>query len=246
MSSNSIESGAQLFSRLNPKNYIDGINPKLFPDGGPHLNQIIEITGPPDVDLNNLLIDLIIRNILPNKYNPEWKSSGVVLINTEFQINIHKLIKVMEIHISKHGIKESKMEIIETALKNLTIFNCFSLEDVKMSIYGLERCVQKNDLINLIVIDNIISNYWISKMNNNMLSYYQHCSNLIEKIYNAVKDLNVTLIFGKPETSSQKSFSKVDYKIDVQESIKGFIASITNEKQETYCVNFTLDKILIY
>ncbi|XP_072384474.1 DNA repair protein XRCC2 [Diabrotica undecimpunctata] len=219
MNNSHIESGIQLFKRLNRKTFLEGINPHFFPDGGPFPNQVIEITGEQG-DKNDLLIDFIVKCILPNKYNPEWKSSGAVLVLTEHQINILKIIKVIEAHLKTNNILDSSKGILEMSLKNLTIFNCYSAEDLDITIINLERLILAKDNINLVVFDNIASYYWIAKQDNNTLSYYQHSSNIFPKIFNVIKTLNVLLIFTRSKKMSfvsKKSFQNVDYQIYIED-----------------------------
>ncbi|KAJ8952683.1 hypothetical protein NQ318_020998 [Aromia moschata] len=82
MQRSNIESGVQFFSRVGRKTSLQGINPRLFPEGGPYPNQIIEITSDATIDKTNLLIDFIVRTILPiNNY--EKKSDIHIPINLE-------------------------------------------------------------------------------------------------------------------------------------------------------------------
>ncbi|VEN55304.1 unnamed protein product [Callosobruchus maculatus] len=213
-----IESGPQLFRRLNSSSHsIDGINPALFPNGGPYPNKVIEITGELNVEKTDLLVDFIVKSILPTKFSKEWKSSGVILVNTEFQINIFRIIKVIEAHLLENNVKESKRHLIEEALKSLIIINCYSLEDTELAFYSLEKLLFNNGNINLIIVDNIAANYWIAKLNKNTLSYFQHALKMFDLIFNIIKHLNATLVFVRHENKdSKKLLRNIDHQIKVE------------------------------
>lgn len=248
MHTSKIESGVQLFSRVNRKTFLEDINPALFPDGGPHPNQVIEITGNPQIDKNDLLIDFIVKSILPSKYNKEWKGSAAILINTEFQINLLKIIKVIETLIIKCNVTDSKKVIIENALKNLIIFNCYTLEELQVTFYYLEKIIQCNEHVNLVVIDNIAAHFWISTMNSpDTKSYYHHSSKMFEILHNVIKSLQVLLIFVRHErTAKRKKFNnKIDFRIDVEKVDHSYRAVVTNyEKQTTVNAPFQIKTIL--
>ncbi|KAJ8921649.1 hypothetical protein NQ315_010558 [Exocentrus adspersus] len=241
MQHNRIESGVQLFSRVNRKTYLEGINSALFPNGGPHHNQVIEITGAPEIDKYDLIIDFIVRCILPNKYNNEWKGSAAILINTDFQISLLKIIKVIETKIAKHDIKESKRLIIENALKNLIIFNCYTLEQLEMTFYYLENVIQSNANICLVAIDNISTGFWISSMNSGT-SNYSHSLRNFEILYNVIKSLEVLTIFLKHDKTTKKRFSsKVDFRIEIEKIEDNYKAIVTSyENQSVVHIPFHL------
>lgn len=251
MNNNQVESGIQLFSRVNRINSLEGMNPNYFPEGGPFPNQIIEITGKQKLDKNDLLLDFIIKCILPNNCKSEWKSSGAILIICEHQINLFKIIKIIETHLNNNGIVDPKKEILENALKNLTIFNCYSLEDLELAIMNLERLIIVKENINLVAIDNITAYYWIAKSENNNLSYYQHVQQMFQKIFNVIKSLNVLFLYIRKQsnTASNKGFPNLDYRIDVEEDenqegcFKSVITNFVKQSSITVCykVNFVLE-----
>lgn len=248
MHTTKIESGVQLFSRVNRKTFLEDINPALFPQGSPYPNQVIEITGKPQIDKNDLLIDFIVKCILPSKYNKEWKGSAAILINTEFQINLLKIIKIIETFITRNNVTDSKKVIIENALKNLIIFNCYTLEELEMTFYYLEKIIQCNENINLVAIDNIAAHFWISASNSpDVPSYYHHSTKMFEILYNVLKNLQVLLLFVRHErTGNRKKFNnKIDFRIEVEKVDVSYRAIVTNyEKQTTLHVPFQIKTVL--
>ncbi|CAG9860615.1 unnamed protein product [Phyllotreta striolata] len=189
-STTQVESGIQLFTRVNRKNDLNGINSHYFPNGGPLPNESIEVMGDLKLDKTDLLLDFIVKCILPSDLNSQWKSSGAVLVICEHQLNIFKIIKVIEAHLKRNDVLDPKKEILESALKNLTIFNCYSPEDLDLAIMNLQRLILVKDNINLVVIDNISAYYWIAKQKSN-ISYYHHAQQIFQKIISALASLNV-------------------------------------------------------
>ncbi|CAH1180424.1 unnamed protein product [Phaedon cochleariae] len=244
----SIESGVQLFSRLNQKTFLEGINPHIFPEG-PYPNQIVEITGHPNVCKDDLLIDLLVKCILPTEYCSEWKGSGAVFINTEFQINLFKIIKVIETHLNYKNVKEGRKGIIEDSLKNLTIYNCYGPEELEITILSLQKFIYSNENVNLVLIDNITAHYWIARQSSKMLSYYQHSMKMLEKLYNVIKDLNTLLVYVRndKESSRKNASMKIDYRIEVIEYEDKFKAVVTNFGNEsTGTIEFKVDIIVLF
>ncbi|XP_056641732.1 uncharacterized protein LOC130448390 [Diorhabda sublineata] len=216
-------------------------------DGGPLPNQIIEITGGPKVEKTDLLIDFIVKCILPNK-RPEWKSSGAVLILCEHQINMFKIIKVIETHLKKNNVADPTKDILKTCLKNLSIFNCYSAEELDLTIMSLERFILAKDDISLIVIDNITSYYWLAKLNCNMLSYYQHAMKIFQKVYSAIRNLNVLLIYGRSDkinNGNKKGFQNIDYRIDIQDGENECLKACLMDFEKEKMINVNLRKDII-
>ncbi|KAJ8965803.1 hypothetical protein NQ317_019951 [Molorchus minor] len=244
---NKIESGVQLFSRVTRKTCLEGINPHLLPEGKPCPNQIIEIIGDDSqVDKTNLLIDFIVRCILPVDCNREWKGSTAILVNTEFQINLFKIIKVIENLLQKNQISKPKKHIIKSALKNLIIFNCFNLEELEVTFHKIEKTIHHNENVSLVLIDNIATQFWISKFTDNRLSYYQHSLRIFGLIHDIIKSLQVVLIFARNENANNKRFSKeVDFRIEIVNGRNDFNAVVTNyENQSKICVPIKLEPFL--
>ncbi|KAF7270442.1 hypothetical protein GWI33_016592 [Rhynchophorus ferrugineus] len=121
MLSRTVESGIQLFSRTKQKiGNISGINPSFFPNGGPLGGQIIEINVTPEVNYTDIVIDFIVKAILPTKYCDEFRQVDVILFNTDFQISLLKITKIIEKKLESLNLGNETKVIIEEALKRLT------------------------------------------------------------------------------------------------------------------------------
>ncbi|CAH0553532.1 unnamed protein product [Brassicogethes aeneus] len=243
-----IESGVHLFSRIKQKMYLEGINPLLFPEDSLQQNSVIEITGSDANEKYKLLMDFMIRCILPPSYNKEFRDCGVIFINVDHQIQLMDLIKIMNMHLKKLNIK-SKSQIIENALKNLTIVNCFNLEEFQLAIQNIERIVNSNENQSLVLIDNISPYYWSQRFFVNNLSLYSWSLKNFEMLYDVVKSLNIAVIFIRNETTeNKKQLCKfVDLRIIVQREGEYCKALVLNYvKQSEICVSYKSENILIF
>lgn len=209
-----IESGVQLFSRINYRNALDGINPKYFPNGGPYQNEIIEISGE---SRHNLLLDFIVRSILPTTLNREWKQCGTVFVNTDHQISLLKIVKTVDQKLKElNVVGGDRKALTEEALKNLTIVNCYDNEDFELTLHNLERIIQnQRNATSLLVIDNIAAHYWLTakQTNDKMLSQSSYMTEVLRRIKTTIKDLNLVLIYSKDNDKSHFLMDDVCYKL---------------------------------
>ncbi|XP_060524271.1 uncharacterized protein LOC132700766 [Cylas formicarius] len=191
-----IESGVQLFLRVNSQNSnkISGICPELFPNGGPYPNEVVKLIVGKDVDPSDILVDLIVRCILPTKYGTDCKGVEVILINTEFQIKLFKIIKFIEETIKCSQRAEQTKNVIENAFKRLYMLNCYTLDQLELSFHKLEKIINNSENVGLVVLENAMTFYWTSKFTKSKLSYDKYFCNIVEKLFDKIKDLNVVLL----------------------------------------------------
>lgn len=243
-----IESGVQLFSRVTSKSSLETINRKLFPEGLP-TNSYIEITGPDINQKYQLLLDFLVRCILPSAYCEEWMDCAVIFVNTDQQIGMFDILNSIDGHLKKKNVKTSS-QIVAKALKNITLVNCFNCDEFELSLCNLERIVNSYDNHDLVLIDNIAPFYWNKRFSSDKLSLYSVALDNFEILYNVTKSLNLVLIFIRNETveSKKKFSSKIDYKIYVDiESGNNFKAIVTNYvKGNEQDVTYKYENILIF
>lgn len=244
MQNRSIESGVQLFSRMNREHLqiLNGIHPKLFPDGGPFGNQVIEVLFNEDVDYTDFFIEFIVRAVLPGRLSEEFKECQVILLHTDFQINLIKMIKVLEKKLVECKVRKSeKQSLVQEALKKLVILNCYTSEQLEITFHNLERIINNCENPGLVILDNCLSQYWTNKFNNFMLSFDEHCIKIVDQLYEKIKDLNVVLMYGRACTSDNlKRATQVGYSIHiVKNAQKNIVANVTNfEKNCSFTVPF--------
>lgn len=244
-----VESGVQLFSRLGHKYSLKGINPALFPEGDLDHSQTIEVVTENGVHTSDLFIDFIARCILPSKYNSEWQNCGVILVNTEFQVNLFRIIKVLSFNLKKCNVKNNK-QIIEACLKNLTILDCFNKEQFVLTLHNLDQLLQQKENVALLIVDNISSYYWIEKMSKPTLSLYGHSSSVLKLMTGIVKNLNLVVLFSRSEKviSPRALSSSVNHKImlgKVTEEVYK-LRLLRFETNSDITINYTVDTVINY
>lgn len=216
-----IESGVQLFSRIQTENAhaLDGIYPKLFPDGGPFGNQVVEMVFGKDMDPTNWFADVIAKAVLPSSLHPEFKESQVIFFNTEAQLNIFKLIKFIE---KKLGQCSQKNLIVEQALSRLVLLNCYTADQLETTFHNLENIIRKLDSPSLVILDNSLSQYWIRRFEGMepKMSFKRYSIQIVDDLLEKVKGLNVVLMFGG--YWHQKS-AHIDYTIQINQGNSGMV-----------------------
>ncbi|XP_044259396.1 uncharacterized protein LOC123007936 [Tribolium madens] len=241
-----VESGVQLFSRLNKSQFcLEDVNPKLFQGGSPRPNDIVEVTGDFSTDL---LVDFLVRCILPKELNQYWKESGVVFVNTTFHISVLKITNTIDAHLKNLKIKNRK-SLIEKALTFVTFLNCYDEEQFETTLRNLEKMIQDKDNCSLLIIDDITSQFWVAKQKNSILSYDQFSRNIFSLLQSVVKNLNLVSIFCRHQVGSLKKpvDLQVDYKIIGEEldSKKQFVV-IDYGRKITTRVTFNLDSFITF
>lgn len=236
--SNNIESGVQLFSRVNSKNEkLINLNEKFFGEED-LINSNVEIISDYTTDKNKLLTDFIIRTILPNSLNKNWKNCGLIFINTNFQIGIFQIIKTIDQHLKDLNVKNRKT-IIEESLRNLIILNCFNWTQLEVTIYSLEEKIKKRPNVCTLILDDITSFYWIKKQEQEKLSTLMYSQKVFSLIYSIIKSSNLFFVFGRTENNELNKDKRLSQNIDYQ-----IIINKTNETSfEAKVKNYKSDQI---
>lgn len=215
MEENNIESGVQLITRLNSKNEkLTNLNEKLFGDDD-LTNTNVEIVSDYSIDKSKLLIDFIVRSILPTHLNKNWKNCGLMLINTNFQIGVFQIVKTIDQHLKDLNVQNRKA-VIEESLKNLTILNCFNWTEFEITIYSLEEKINKRPNICMLVLDDITAFYWIKKQEQDMLSTFMHSQKVFSLILSIIQSLNIFFVFGRTENNQLNQDKRLSQNIDFQ------------------------------
>lgn len=244
MQNKRIESGVHLFARIAQRPNLDRLNEVIFWNGGPYPAQLVEITGEPSTGKTMLVTDLLAKCILPICY--KGKNSGAIIINTDHHFDLFKLISVMEYYLKKSGKSTSYKSIIEKSLDNLIVLNCYSSEQLEATFLNLETIILQNNNISLLVVDSIAAYYWLERGNSN-LSFNAYYSQIISKLHGIAKQLNVSVIYTKPEIVKESSNRKEDctivlrsqencsFKMDVLDNVNN------TSKSLLYKINKTIE-----
>lgn len=243
-----VESGVQLFSRINTciPFKLQDINPKLFQGGCPRPNDIIEVAGE---FIEDLLVDFLTRCVLPTSLDQNWKESGAVFINTNQHISVLKITSSIDAHLKNHKV-ENRKSLIEKALTFITILNCYDEEQFEMTLRSLDKIIQDRDNVSLLIVDDITTQFWIAKESDPDLSLEQFTKINFGILQSAVKNLNIVLIFSRGEISDSTQsidLEHVDYKIigEKLETQNQFLV-IDGMKKTSITVPFNLDSFITF
>lgn len=228
MQNKTIESGIQLFSRIIQRPKLDYLNDKLFPEGGPYSNQLIELTGESGAGKTILLTDFLVRCLLPVEYN--GKNSGAVIIDTDHHFDVFRLVSIIEYYLKKSDVKSNNYQtIIEHCLNNLIVLSCYSSEQLQATFLNLETVILQNANISFLAIDSVSAYYWSERINNDTISFNAYFSQIIGTLKNIAKSFNLTVLYTKPEIQKEPLYKRDDYKICLSKHEKDICkADVTN------------------
>ncbi|XP_017780516.1 PREDICTED: DNA repair protein XRCC2 [Nicrophorus vespilloides] len=168
MDSAKIETGCQLFKRIEKRPNLGYMK---FLGDQPNPRDFIQITGEAGSGKTLLITDLIAQCILPKSLN--YNGSCAIFINTDHHFSVLKLYALM-----KECLKDTDVdinEVIEESLSRLIIMNCYSNEQLKITIMNLEKILNENVLINFVAVDSLSAYFWCDQedvKHFNTASYY--------------------------------------------------------------------------
>lgn len=255
MASPKIESGLQLFSRLNIRPNIERIHPILFSHGGPSANESVEISGNASTGKTTLIMDLLARCLLPRKYNNldiSGMDCGAIIINTDTHFDIFRLINIMEYHLKstfhKYNIlihNAEVKEIIELSLNKLMIMNCYDSIQIDITFLNLERILSENLEVGLVVLDSVVSQYWAHRLETGIVSLQSYCYKIVSNLQSNVKNSNIVIIF----TSNAEHEVKfnTNYKILLKDIAGQFDAVfLDNNKNNKTSFNYSIKQTIVF
>lgn len=200
MATFSIESGLQLFSRLNIRPIPEKLHSALFPEGlAP--GALIEIGVSSDSDRTLLITDFIARCILPKKHNEfdlPGTNCGAILLNLDHRFNIMKLYGVLKyiLKSSKVKIPNGEMEqIIQSSLKNLTLMNCYDHQQLEISLLNVDRLLQDNLNVGAVFVDSLGAQYWDYRQTAGITSLQWYHTKMLNTLQSNTKTYKIVVIF---------------------------------------------------
>ncbi|XKL67379.1 hypothetical protein PGB90_002870 [Kerria lacca] len=232
-----IESGVQFLTRIkNSKYSLKNIDNVLFTDGLKE-GDIIEISAETVYYKNLILIHFLKKIALINEYSGisvGGLNSGIIFIDTAFELNINKLVRCMQCSINNLLCSpEDKKEIIRKSLENIIMIRCYDNKQLFLTFQSLYNIILSNSKIKFIILDNIKNNYC-----QNLLSDKSTRVNLYEKkclsvFQNCIKDFKVTSFYVKPNLFYFKNLfnsKEVNYKLHIEEKNELQEVSITQNR----------------
>lgn len=204
----SIESLDQLFTRVASRNRpsLNNLEPNIFTLSElPSPRQVIEITGDSNTGKTHLLMEFIVRCVLPARFG--GCEADVFFIDTEHHFQIFKLAAMLEKHLrntSLHSISPKDLNsdetrtIINTSLKRCHILKCHSPEQLQLAIFGLDRMFRENSSAALLALDSVSTFYWLESSTPIRMDTY--AKTLIGKLANVTRHHGAALVYVKPES----------------------------------------------
>lgn len=244
-----MESGYQLFARLNSRPTLENIYPNIFGNNGPRGREVIEIFGDTSTGKTLIITELIAYCILPGEANNTrigGKNAGAILINTDHHFHIFKLAEIMENIIKKYSRDSnttlSKTEItniIKVSLKKLIILNCFDSYQLHATILNLENIIADNNKLTLIVLDSLSAYYWSDRLNSGIKSMDLYQKSVLKSLQVKVKDYNLTIVFTKYSGFSRKDSSEECVTHPILEKVNYKVFLENSADKNTYQANIT-------
>lgn len=204
-----IESGLQMLSRVIHRPDLEGLNAVVFPQG-PYASQIIEITGEEGTGKTLLVTDFLARCLLPKSYEGVQlvgKDSGAVIINANDHFDVFKLAELLQYYVRascKTPTSNSVQEIVKESLKNLTVINCYTKEQLQSSLLNLESLILQKANISLLVVDTVAAFYWIERIHSNV-SYNMYYTSIINQLKSLAAKLGITVFYTKPNVGKEST-----------------------------------------
>ncbi|KAK5638963.1 hypothetical protein RI129_013258 [Pyrocoelia pectoralis] len=229
MQSPKIESGVELFSRLNHRPSLENFYPELI-ESGPFPNEFIEITGGSGVGKTTLLMDMIKRSLLPAEYS--GKGCGVVLINTDHQFDLFRFVTMFK----------EDWSVIKTCLSNFIILNCYDCDQLQVTLYNLEKILLSNPKVGFVAVDDISSHYWQYRSNNGVMSSHAYHCKIVGTIEESIKNCDVVVAYTQRESCKEIKFQTGVYRILLTED-GGKFAAVVN-KCGTKCIPYTVNECI--
>ena len=149
------------------ENFFKGLPKALSPGDS------VELYGEEGCGKTELLVHFCANCILPKTWssiNVSGKETKVIFIDTSYKFPLWRLIQVIEHRIRKETkaarnfISTSEMDVIvRSCLQRLFIVQCSSSLNLMKTLSFLERLLNENPDISVMMIDNISEFYWMDR-----------------------------------------------------------------------------------
>ncbi|NP_001152815.1 X-ray repair cross complementing protein 2 isoform X1 [Nasonia vitripennis] len=240
------ESGLQLITRLIDRRSVEDLDNDLFFNKLQN-SDVIEIKGTITSGMRCLLTKLIAKFILPSKY--DGLDVDVLFINTENQFQISHLFNFLQQEISNIQGPINVDQLVREILNSLKIINCYTHNQLLLTLHSLDNLLLQNKKVGVIVIDSISTYYWQQK---NDLSYNSFIMKILNNIRKVTIDFKVLTIYTKQFNFESKKLSTeqhegkkiVRYEINMykNENTNEFICDVksgADKKQLSYRISET-------
>lgn len=248
-----IESGLQLFARTIDRPNLEGLNADMFPFGGPHPSQLIEITGNEGTGKTILITDVIARCIMPKSYAEyplPGKNCAAVIINTSHHFSLFKLSEIIEYYLKtlcrkiKPGVIKT---IIEKSLENLTVLNCYGFDNFQITLYNLESLILNRKDVSVVAVDSISAFYWTERAlsDASIVAHHSAITSLLEDLANK---FGVIVFYTKVYSTKEPLKRCEDIRFTLKRSgSEGLQMDIVHHSMEkSLCLKYAIGKTVVF
>lgn len=226
------ESAAQMVSRIHSKlrPSLAKLAPEIIPAHGPHPSEIIEIRGESNVGKTIMLLELIAKAVIPIEHG--GRSATVILIDLTSNFCIQNMLPILEKHILHHrlqmdnstetealrsAITKDVQEVIELALNNLQLIQCYASEEFDRALFRIATPKVLHPNVSMLAIESLGAYYWNDVSSDRPLRMDSYMKNLLKAVRKITDDHGIVLAYTRPalfpvvfEPSRQE---KVDYMV---------------------------------
>lgn len=259
MSAFKVETGFQLFSRLNTRPTIENIHPDLFPNGGPKAKEVVEIMGETSTGKTLIITDLIARCLLPQEYS--GKNAGVILLNTEHHFQLTLLVKKLKMFL-KINPDSSDKEIdamVQLCLRNLLILDIFDSQQLYLTLNNFDCIMTNHNRISLVILDSLPAFYWSDRLLSDIKSIDTYQKTILKLFQKKIQDFNAVIVYSKhtafnskkdnlqlEKCSANPALEKINYRILLQkndtENESFFCAQLTMPNNKTIVKKYRIEE----
>ncbi|XP_076654310.1 X-ray repair cross complementing 2 [Halictus rubicundus] len=207
-----VESGAELFARLNSKPSLRSLEDTLFSEGL-QSTDVIEINGEHTTGKTLLLSQLLAQCILPEYYGSvriNGCNASVVLINTDHHFQISDLVNIMtdivnvayakQITLNSIDTDSERINVVRNSLPNLHVIDCYHSEQFQLTLRTLDDLFLSNAETAILAIDSITAYYW-QDCENNVTTIDSYIKKMLKLVRVHTNRFNVATIYTKPHES---------------------------------------------
>ncbi|XP_037136375.1 DNA repair protein XRCC2 isoform X2 [Syngnathus acus] len=157
------ESGAQLFARLDGRQSVRDIEPRLFPPhAGPGPGALVELYGTEGTGKTELLYHFLCRAVLPA--DAGGLQLEVLFVDTDYSLDVLRLVGILDARLGGAGSSSRPRQPAEArvreCLSRLLVAHCNSSRQLLATLHALEARLASRPGLAFILLDSASAFYW--------------------------------------------------------------------------------------
>ncbi|XP_019743093.1 DNA repair protein XRCC2 isoform X2 [Hippocampus comes] len=161
---NMTESGAQLFARLDGRQSVRDIEPRLFPQNAqPGPGAVVELYGTEGTGKTELLYHFLCRAVLP--VHAGGLELEVLFVDTDYSLDVLRLVGILDARLlaaaAESSIWPQRPEAhVRACLSRLLVAHCDSSRQLLVTLHTLEARLVSRPGPALVLLDSASAFYW--------------------------------------------------------------------------------------